>query len=251
MAKPLTEESKNTEPKFTVELDIETHINLIDYLIKTNQATKRNEFINSLIKEKLDGKVLYNKYIKITEKPFYFNKKELLENKTVKATNDSPPFPNITEIFVVQFIPNNLDDFNENLETYCVGNNPNMHAGYYILPKYKDHNETHFLFKYDSEKEELEISIEDPNNIDIVFNPLDDEKQKIKKDLLIWNTYYTNKLENNEMQPIEFITRYKVMYSYHLNLKLKEINHERQNKELTDEQREEINKIYFKGIYLE
>ena len=132
MAKPLTLESLKTKPKFELTLDKETHEKLIMYLLLTKKATERNEFINSLIKDRLKDKILTNDLLDFREEPFYFNKNELLKNKTVKATKNLTSH-NLDEIFVVHFIPNYLDDFNADLETYCVGNNPNMHKGYFIM----------------------------------------------------------------------------------------------------------------------
>ena len=175
MAKRLTYDSLKTKPKFELTLEKEIHERLIKYLILTGNDTKRNEFINNLIKKELDGKVLENSsYIDLSAEPYYFNKNDLLENGKVIATQKYS-FHDIDELFVIQLLPNNLDDFNKELETYCVGNNENMHAGYYILPKYKDHDETHFSFLYDSEKKEIEIGIENPNNIDNVFKSTDAE----------------------------------------------------------------------------
>jgi len=251
MAKPLTLESLKTKPKFELTLDKETHEKLIMYLLLTKKATERNEFINSLIKDRLKDKILTNDLLDFREEPFYFNKNELLKNKTVKATKNLTSH-NLDEIFVVHFIPNYLDDFNADLETYCVGNNPNMHKGYFILPKYKDHEETHFSFLYDSEKGELEIGLENPNNIDFAFNPLDDDKQKIKEYLIARAKIDTIKLENDELNVNEFLFNYNIMYPYSLNLELHKLKKKVDDgEELTEAQKQWWQNILFEGIYLE
>ena len=205
MAKPVTEESKINvkyddkgkinKGAFTLELDADIFNKLIDYLILTNRPTDRLKFVNELITNKLKDKVLDNSIIDLYQNPYYFNVTELLKNKTVIATKKPILKGNQDEIFVVRRVPNNLDNFNKDLETYCVGNNKHIHAGYYILPKYKDHDEKHFTFKYDSEKEEIEINLVNPNDIDIIFNPLDDEKQKIKGKIIKNNVIATHLLK--------------------------------------------------------
>lgn len=246
MGKPLTEESKKTEPKFNIELDRETHERLIDYLLLTNQPTKRNEFINSLIKRELEGKVLENKYIDLYQNPFYFNKNELLENKTVIATKKPILKGNQEEIFVVRRVPNNLDDFNEEFETYCSENKEHIHTGYYIMPKFKGNDERHFTFRYDSEKEEIEINLVNPNDIHIVFNPLDDEKQKIKDDLIKYNIIYVMELMDNDYSRDEILYNFNVMYNYNANLRLLELA---KKDKLTDDEKEEREKIYLEGLF--
>ena len=185
MGKPLTKESLITDPqvkkgKFELALNKETFNQLVRYIILTNEGKGRNEFVNSLIEEKLKDKVLTNHFISLYKKPYFFNLRELLENKKVIAT-PNPILHNQNEIYVVRNVPNNLDDFNKDLETFCVENNKNIHAGYYILPAYEDYSEKHFTFRFDAEKEENEINLVPPSDINTLFNPLDDRKQEIKK----------------------------------------------------------------------
>ena len=84
MGKPLTAESKinveydeegnvKNKGKFTVELTADVFNKLIDYLILTGRATERNQLINELIQQELEGKVLENKFIDLYQNPFYFN----------------------------------------------------------------------------------------------------------------------------------------------------------------------------------
>ena len=258
MAKPLTEESKidemdiHGEPnkvKFTVELDAKTHNKLIDYLILTNNATGRNSLINELIGNELDGKVLDNKFIDLYQNPFYFNVTELLENKTVIATKKEP-LRDLEEIFVVRRVPNNLDDFNTEFKTYCSENNKNVHTGYYIMPRFRGHDERHFTFRYDSEKEEVEINLVNPNDIHIVFNPLDEEKQKIKNDLIKYNIIYCHDLLKKDYYSMGEISYYfNIMYNYNANLRLQELAKKQKTEGLTDEEKEERDEIFYKGLF--
>ena len=257
MAKPLTAESKVEEKiddngnvtnnvMFQLKLNARTHNKLIDYLILTDRATGRNNLISELIERELDGKVLDNWIIDLYQNPYYFNVTELLENKKVIATKKEP-LSNLDEIFVVRRLPNNLDEFNKELKTYCFGNNKHIHAGYYILPKYKDNDEKHFTFRYDSEKEEIEINLVPPTDIDIVFDSLDDEKQNIKRKIIFENVIATNEIENDEITSYDILTTFNIMYSYKANLKLLELA--KKKDKLTDEEKAEREKIYFDGVF--
>ena len=260
MGKPLTEESKinveydkdgnvKNKQKFTLELNADIYNKLIDYLILTGRATGRNQLINDLIIQELEGKVLENNLIDLYQNPFYFDKKELLENKTVKATKKPILKGNQDEIFVVRRVPNNLDDFNNEFKTYCSENNKHIHTGYYIMPRFKGNDERHFTFRYDAEKEEIEINLVNPNDIHIVFNPLDDEKQKIKNDLIKYNIVYGAQLINKDFSQNEILYKFNIMYSYKVNLRLQELANKEKTEELTDEEKAEREKIYFEGLF--
>lgn len=257
MAKPLTAESKiNVEydkegnvinkGKFTLELKADVFNKLIDYLILTGRATERNKLINELIDHELEGKVLENKLIDLYRNPFYFNVNELLENKTVIATKKPILKGNQDEIFVVRRVPNNLDDFNKEFKTYCSENNKHIHTGYYIMPRFKGNDERHFTFKYDAEKEEVEINLVNPNDINTIFNPLDDEKQKIKNDLIKYNIIYTHELLENDFTQDEILYNFNIMYNYNANLRLQEFA---KKDKLTDDEIEEREKIFLDGLF--
>ena len=257
MAKPLTEESKVkvkkdkkgnvlNKQKFTLELKADVFNKLIDYLLLTGRATERNKLINELIEQELEGKVLENKFVDLYQNPFYFNVNELLENKTVIATKKPILKGNQDEIFVVRRVPNNLDDFNQEFKTYCSENNKHVHTGYYIMPRFKGNDERHFTFRYDAEKEEVEINLVNPNDINTIFNPLDDEKQKIKDDLIKYNIIYTHELLENDFTQDEILYNFNIMYNYNANLRLQEFA---KKDKLTDDEIEEREKIYLDGLF--
>ena len=257
MAKPLTEESKVkvkkdkkgnvlNKQKFTLELKADVFNKLIDYLLLTGRATERNKLINELIEQELEGKVLENKFVDLYQNPFYFNVNELLENKTVIATKKPILKGNQDEIFVVRRVPNNLDDFNNEFKTYCSENNKHVHTGYYIMPRFKGNDERHFTFRYDAEKEEVEINLVNPNDINTIFNPLDDEKQKIKDDLIKYNIIYTHELLENDFTQDEILYNFNIMYNYNANLRLQEFA---KKDKLTDDEIEEREKIYLDGLF--
>ena len=253
MGKPLTKESLITDPqvekgKFELALNKETFNQLVRYIILTNEGKGRNKFVNSLIEEKLKDKVLTNHFIYLREKRYFFNLRELLENKKVIAT-PNPILHNQSEIYVVGKVPNNLDDFNKDLETYCVEDNENIHAGYYILPAYKEYTEKHFTFRFDAEKEEIEINIVPPTDINTLFNPLDDDKQEIKERLILVNLYRTHSLKNNEFTSFNMRTELNVFFNYELNLELEKLRKKEETEPLTDDEKAEREKIFFDAVF--
>lgn len=209
MAKRLTEESLNTEPKFAIELDVETHKNLIRYIILTNNGLGRNEFINSLIKKELEGKVLDNTFIHLfkTKTPYYFNKSELIENGIAEASkflidND------LEETVVIESIPNNLDEFSDIHKSYCYENNKDLHAGVYILPNLDGGDDNYLFFKYDSKNETVTVML--VNDIDIYFYG---RNQAVKEKLLATAEEIKTKYANKDLCPNDIMKNYS-MYNY-------------------------------------
>ena len=188
MGRKLTKESLKTEPKFELTLDEETHKKLINYLLLTNQATKRNQFINCLIEEKFEGKVFDNSYIKL-EKPFYFNMKDLKLNRFVKATKKLPIHER-KNIFIINYVPNNMDSFESDLKTYCSESIFSLHRGLLIVhglePNIKSLADYFFVFSYDSNEETIEIAFINESELDYYFKE-EKEQQKIKEQFLSYN----------------------------------------------------------------
>ena len=141
---------------------------LDDYvdLTKTNpdiNSETRMGIIRKLIKDFLEGKVLTKDFIEL-EHYYYFNRKELLENGTVKAVPEEP-FSDFDNSFTVKAVPNNLDSFDVETNSYCYGNNSNIHKGIYI---YHEHgiesnsfyaNPVPLLFNYDMANNFIIISL--------------------------------------------------------------------------------------------
>ena len=113
----------------------------------------RTKYISSLIEKDLENKVIHNDFMEL-EEYFYFNWQELLNKKTVKATNIEP-LHDLEEYYIVKKISNNLDKFSAEYKSFCYGNNPYIHRGFYFLPKVKKADnglilETYILvFDYD------------------------------------------------------------------------------------------------------
>ena len=136
----------------------------------------RTKYISSLIEKDLENKVIHNDFMEL-EEYFYFNWQELLNKKTVKATNIEP-LHDLEEYYIVKKISNNLDKFSVEYNSFCYGNNPYIHRGFYFLPKVKKADnglilETYILvFDYDVRNDFLEISLID-NKQDLLLYRMD------------------------------------------------------------------------------
>lgn len=136
----------------------------------------RTKYISSLIEKDLENKVIHNDFMEL-EEYFYFNWQELLNKKTVKATNIEP-LHDLEEYYIVKKISNNLDKFSAEYKSFCYGNNPYIHRGFYFLPKVKKADnglilETYILvFDYDVRNDFLEISLID-NKQDLLIYRMD------------------------------------------------------------------------------
>ena len=93
----------------------------------------RGEIIHHALKNVFQNKILINDYITL-DKPFYFNMNDLINNKSVEASQDIP-IKDLENTYIINKIPNNLDSFNKDYETYCFNNQLNSHRG--ILFNYK------------------------------------------------------------------------------------------------------------------
>ena len=90
----------------------------------------------------------------------------MLENKTVKASTVEP-IHNLRDYYVLKKISNNLDKFSAEYNSFCYGNNPANHRGFYFLPRTKKSDNgltilTYILvFDYDTSNNSLIISLID------------------------------------------------------------------------------------------
>lgn len=141
---------------------VDSYVDLVNAnKTKGTRNISRTGLIRSFFKELLSDKVLVKDFIEL-EHHYYFNKKELLENGTVKAVPEEPFSDNY---FTVKKVPNNLDSFNAEFNSYCYGTNSNIHKGIYI---YHDHgtkpsefyaNPVPLLFNYNVADNVIVISL--------------------------------------------------------------------------------------------
>ena len=167
---------------------------------KSSNKLSRLGFIRNAIKKELEGKILDNDFIDLP-KPYYFNIKELKEEGIVKATSVKP-IKELEKTFIFFNVPNNLDLWNEEFNSYCFEDNFNLHRGYYVKHEIKED----LVFSYDSDTEEVEIAIS--NDRDIYFT----SKQSEEKDKLITEKeIYIPEFEAYVTVDYDGL----VMYSYH------------------------------------
>lgn len=173
------------------------------YLEIKNKDKKHNEpkikqpdIINRLLSDFLKDKVLTNTFIEVDE-PYYFNLSEL--HKKGKVTADKELITNnADEIAVInKKIPNNLDKFSEEYNTFCYGNTPGLHKGIYTLHNLKLDANNNFIinndflrFEYNTNKGTLNISLADGEALELyvslekkreILNEIKEFEEEIKK----------------------------------------------------------------------
>lgn len=167
---------------FTKREDIELIENLDKYIKLFNENKEPSEKLNRLkffrnaIKKELEGKVLDNDFIDLP-KPYYFNMNELKEEGIVKATAIKP-IKELEETYILFNVPNNLDSFNAEANSYCYEDNIHLHRGYYVASEFSEFNvKLELVFSYNNSSEELEIAIS--NDRDLYFS-LEQKEEKEK-----------------------------------------------------------------------
>lgn len=212
----------NEENKYTENLQIKIKpdllIKLNNYIQTINKARKEEKrkqnntsqklIINELLETFFKNKIVSNDYIKL-DKPFYFNKNDLIKNKNVSCITNKPN-QQFNNYITVSRIPNNLDTFNKKFNSYCFNNTYKYHKGILLYP-YTDKTTIKFyylLFEY-CENDILNIYL--LNDYELI-NIIDLENDKKlykdfinkKKDLIKQHEkdYYINIINFNEMDNI-------------------------------------------------
>lgn len=157
---------------------------------KLNKAT----FFNNVVADYFEDKVLTNDFIEL-EEPFYIDSYELLKNGVVKASVELP-IHNLDSCFIVKKVPNNLDKWNIENNSYSSEESSSVHKGifisynlicsadqYEVTNIYEDVRRIseefiivayHYIFKLDTEFNELEVSLV-PNNELFLYVPTDSD----------------------------------------------------------------------------
>ena len=202
----------------TIYFSKEEDLVLLDKLDSYIKLTKSNPNVTSetttgivrkLIKDLLEGKVLTKDFIELDkENYYYFNKKELAENGTVKAVPEDN-FSDFENYYTVKKIPNNLDSFNAEAKSYSYGNDSNRHKGlfiYYVVNFYganpvplvfdlKGNELTISLIKLS----EIELLIKSEEDVETVKEILDSTKENVDKyNKLIANSNEVDLVEDAE-----------------------------------------------------
>ena len=212
----------NEDNEYTEDLQIkikpELKNKLNNYIQTINKARKEAKpketntsqklIINELLETFFKNKIVSNDYIKL-DKPFYFNKNDLIKNKNVSCITNKPN-QQFNNYITVSRIPNNLDTFNKKFNSYCFNNTYKYHKGILLYP-YTDKTTIKFyylLFEY-CENDILNIYL--LNDYELI-NIIDLENDKKlykdfinkKKDLIKQHEkdYYINIINFNEMDNI-------------------------------------------------
>lgn len=180
---------------FTKEEDIKLIREFDKYLEQINKNRTSNKvsrlnFFSNAIKRELAGKVLTNDYITLKE-PQYINTTDLLTNKKAEATTEKPSSDLLNQMVLFK-VPNNLDKWNNNYNTFCSEDERHSHEGIKPIVALlgSDKNNKikilYHVFKLDifyndttnkklQEYFHLEVSIIEPEELEIFLNQYPEE----------------------------------------------------------------------------
>lgn len=168
-------------------------------------GTTTVELVEKLLSEFFKEIKLTNDYINIDE-IYYFNFKKLLKDGEVKATKNKLS-QDLKETYIVKKIPNNLDKFDKNNNTFCYNEIPEKHLGIYSYnlfkskSKFKDTElfQYYILFEYNEVTEELNLKLIDIKDIALLvdINDISD----ILKDLNEFNKIFIDELDRIKGMP--------------------------------------------------
>ena len=170
----------------------------------------RIQFVSDLIEKELSTKVLDCNFIKL-EEPYY----SILEGdfgfgikiNPVENFNELDLYDEYGEdltryVYLIKKIPNNLDVWSKEYNTYCYNNNPNLHKGVYIYINASIKSESTeripIIFLYDSSTKKLEIesvpsfmALKNKLNLDVSHHDflvdLDHNSKNMENDIFSYN----------------------------------------------------------------
>lgn len=221
--KEKTEEKEGLQYQLKKEVEEERKLaKRIKKYVKLNpEYTTAKAFITDLIEKELGNKTLDNTFIEL-DKPFYFNKYELFNNYTTIATTKKPK-ANTEEFIKIIKIPNNLDIYNTEFNSYCYDNNKNKHLGIdlYINPTKEaleklpdkeltkeDFRINYITFEYDTEENIIEVDIISPLYIR--------ESIDTKKHTELFKGYKKDILEMNKAINSDFNNTKELSFKHYL-----------------------------------
>lgn len=109
--------------------EIDSYVKLVnEHKSKNEKNISRIDLIRNHFKDLLADKVLTNDFITL-ERPFYFNKYNLITKGTAEATVEKPS-SKLKDQYIIYKVPNNLDNWINEFNSYCT--EKNVHEG--ILP---------------------------------------------------------------------------------------------------------------------
>ena len=161
--------------------EIEAYVEEVNKHRPKGQKISKIELIRTYFKELLANKVLTNDYIDL-DNTYYYNLEDLRSNSEIIASTEfiSEPEKQVK----IEKIPNNLDSWSIEKNTYCYNNNPEEHKGINITvlyyPSKNDLLEVNYIV-YKLTGSELKVGLVKPNFLGILLDK--PEEQNILKEL--------------------------------------------------------------------
>lgn len=162
--------------------DIDFYVDQVNKYKPTGQKISRIKLIRDYFKSLLEGKVLTKEVINI-EEPFYFNFNELKAKSEVIATKNKP----ISELeyqMKLDKIPNNLDTWDIENNTYCYEGNPNKHKGVNLTVFKSAEGELEIKYiVYELEQDKLKLGLIKPELLTYLLEKPEEELLKKLKSI--------------------------------------------------------------------
>ena len=161
--------------------------------------------VENLLTEFFKDIKLRNDYINI-DKIYYFSLKKLLNEGEVKATKNKLS-ETLKDTYIIKKIPNNLDEFDKNHNTFCYNKIPEKHLGIYSYNSFKSNSkfkdtellQYYILFDYNDKTEEILLKLIDLNDIKLLVDL--NKISNILDDLTEYNNIFKNELERIKKMP--------------------------------------------------
>lgn len=160
-----------------------------EYVEMTSNYSTNKAFIIDLVEKHLEGKVLNNKGITLKE-PYYFNIFELfLKNKAKCISKEE--VTNIETYNIISKIPNNLDKFSIEYDSYNYNNIKNNHLGIDLIlaPDLKEYVDTDSLTM-----ENLDTDLLSSIASEYISEEAINDKNKLKFKYIVYNLTPENEL---------------------------------------------------------
>lgn len=203
------ENFKEKNKSFSIKLKPSLMEQVEDYITLVNKTKtdkepkfKKVDFFNNILSDYFQHIVLTKDFIELDKDYYYyFNKKELFKNGTVKTVHEKPSSSiDIENSYTVKRIPNNLDSFNAEFNSYCYENDLNKHKGVYI----------HYLITtevkpvplvFDFNDNELTISLIKLSDIPLLID--NEEDVKTIKNIIDYSSFVVENYEEYIVKPEE------------------------------------------------
>ena len=168
-------------------------------------------FFNELLSDYFENKVVTKEFI-VPEDVFYFDLEELLKEGTITATNNVPS-SNFENYNIVNKIPNNLDSFNPEFNSYCYNNTLELHKGLFIFYLFSSEAiPIPLVFNYNRKEEELIITYVKPEDLDFLIESeedvpiIEDIIECLKVNVKLYNNKDSYESEEEYFSTINFMS---------------------------------------------